>query len=71
MQATVLLVISVSFPCCLGVFDGRSGAILPGDQFPITGNLLQCAGEDPDFTFTVGVGSGDKPGDVFRPDTSR
>ena len=68
--AAVLLMISVAIPCTLGVFDGRDGSgPRPGDQFPVTGNLLQCHGTEPDVPLTVGVGV--IPGEVFKPAQSR
>lgn len=66
---TVLFVIFSAIPCTWGVFDGRNGGPRPGDQFPVTGDLLQCAGEEPGVALTIGVGV--IPGEVFKPDTSR
>ena len=71
-STTVLLVIAVVIHHTWGVFDGRNPGTgpRPGDQFPVTGTLLQCAGEEPGQPLIVGLNV-TNPGDVFRPLTSR
>ena len=67
------LLFSLVIPCVLGIFDGRNGGAggpLPGDQFPVLGTLLQCAGDDPTEPPRVGL-SISRPGTVFPPLPSR
>ena len=68
---TILLVLALIIHHTWGVFDGRNPGTgpRPGDQFPVTGTLLQCAGDEPDQAALVGL-SVTNPGDVFRPQTS-
>lgn len=66
----VLLIISIAIPYTLGVFDGRDDSgPRPGDQFPVTGNLLQCHDSEPGVPLTVGAAG--SPGEVFKPHQSR
>ena len=65
-----LFMISMAVPCAWGVFDGRDDrGPRPGDQFPVTGNLLQCF-EDDGAPLIVGLNV-TWPGDVFKPLRSR
>ena len=68
---TILLVLALVIHHTWGVFDGRNPGTgpRPGDQFPVTGTLLQCAGDEPGRALMVGL-SVTNPGDVFRPLTS-
>lgn len=66
-----LLLITIAIPTAWGVFDGRGDSdgiatgIRRGDQFPITGNLLQCGRDNGSpLTVTLNVTN---PGEVFKP----
>ena len=66
----LILLFCVAIPCVLGIFDGRdSDPFRRGDQFEVTGNLLQCR-EDFGSFLTVGLNV-TTPGEVFTPLTSR
>lgn len=70
-----LLLITIAIPSAWGIFDGRSDSdgiatgFRRGDQFPITGNLLQCDGDN-GGSLIVGLNL-TTPGDVFKPLRSR
>ncbi len=67
----ILLVLALVIHHTWGVFDGRNPGTgpRPGNQFPVTGTLLQCAGEEQGQVLLVGLNV-TNPGDVFRPLTS-
>ena len=68
VQTITLLVIFI--PCAWGIFDGRGdGGPRPGNQFPVTGELLQCHDAEPGVALIVGVTG--NPGEVFKPTVSR
>ena len=69
MKALILLCVTI--PCVLGTNNQFGGTqILPGNQYPVTGNLLNCA-EDEDTGFLVVGLNVTQPGDVFKPLRSR
>lgn len=68
VQTVALFVIFI--PCAWGIFDGRDdGGPRRGDQYPVTGELLQCHDAEPGVALIVGVTG--NPGEVFKPTVSR